>query len=255
MIDSFLFRMPAAEIYKLNGKNILKIYKNGSSTLRDLCKSSPESCNHTELELDFEKFDNKSIDGKYFLDVYLRNPVDRYFSAVGTAKEIYGKDIHTLDMNPMATINNGFFFDIHFFPQYWFIQQAYVDFGSNDKLYFRFHDLADLSKVTGSKKSNVTPDAKKIKHSAGTRFTVKSCYVFDYILYQLCIGRTMNYTDLIKVYSEGLDSRYAGKLRHYIEKTSPENHDKLLASSDDKTKHYNRVLEEIAQLAKKSKKY
>ena len=65
----------------------------------------------------------------------------------------------------------------------------------------------------------------------------------------------MNYTDLIKVYSEGLDSRYAGKLRHYIEKTSPENHDKLLASSDDKTKHYNRVLEEIAQLAKKSKKY
>lgn len=258
MIDSFLFRMPAAEIYKVNGKNILKIYKNGSSTLRDLCSSSPDTCKHRDLELDFDEFDNKSIDGKYFLDVYLRDPVDRYFSAVGTVKEIYGNNIHTLDMNPMTsvkTVNNGFFFDIHFFPQYWFIQQAYVDFGSNDKLYFRFHDLNELNKITGNKRSNVTPESKKVKHSASSRFIVRSSYVFDYILYQLCIGKTMNYTDLIKVYGEGLDSRFAGKLKHYIEKTNPENHDKMLASTDDKIDHYNRALDQIAEIAKKSKKY
>ena len=255
MIDPFLFRMPAAEIYKVNGKNILKIYKNGSSTLRDLCDASPKTCIHRDLELDFEEFDTKDLNKKYFLDVYLRNPVDRYFSAISTVKEIYGKEIKTLDTNPLTTTNNGFFFDVHFYPQYWFIQQAYVDFGSNDKLYFRFHDLADLDKITGSKRSNVTPESKKIKHSAGTRFIVKSSYVFDYILYQLCIGRTINYTELIKVYGEGLDSRYAGKLKHYIEKTSPENHDKMLASADDKIDHYNRALDQIVEIAKKSKKY
>jgi hypothetical protein len=244
MFDSFFFNSNSAPICKIGDKNIAMILKNGTSSLKKLAGDNGYEITSVRADFDMGRTED------YFIDVYIRNPVDRYFSALDTVNRMYKLpvDTPTMDQVEVDQQRNGFFIDTHFYPQYWYMIAAYIQSSNSDNLYFRFHDFADIGQILSTVKENANPD-KDLK-SASNRQIIKRRYIYDLAIFHQLTGKTLNYPELLEFYSHTV--RGHPRLAEYILKTSPKHHD---ADTQKKVDHYNQALDKISQLAKNIKRY
>lgn len=245
MFDVFLFNGYSSSICKIGDKNVAMILKNGTKSLEKFCRINGHTITSVKVDPDLD-VENKD----YIIDVYFRDPVDRYFSALNTVKDIYKlpNTVRTLDEVSKAENGNGFWFDNHFFPQYWFMISAYIESWNSDRVFFRFHDFNNIGEILGKVKENV--GINKDLKSAANRHIVKQRYVYDAAIYHQLLGETLNYPELLDFFSKVTDG--FPRVADYVAKTSPVNH---AGDTQKKVDYYNQALDQLAEIAKKSKKY
>lgn len=201
-----------AEVAKINNKNVLIILKNGQTSIKKYCNEN----NHKLVALR----DDFHANEPYIVDVYFRDPVRRYLSALTTVKEL-NREIY--DHVPMPhtrdyfSIEKAMFVDPHTYPQYWWLIHAYVMSFSSDNLYFKFNDFTKIGELVGDTHENQT----RFKNQFGRRVktnkpvyqslnktemdAVDRRYYFDIKIYENLIGKTLNYNELMSCFAEWID--------------------------------------------------
>ena len=223
----FLPHVVAANIYTIGNRHISVMLKNGSSTLHQYAKENNIPI-HDVKEL-FEPVGDKKI----VIDVIIRDPVDRYFSALDTVTDIYklDKTIPTPEKVDFLASNSGIFLDNHYYPQYTFLISSFVQSWCSNNLYFRFIDMSELKELVGDIHSNSRPLSKKYKPNVVEKNIIKQKYYFDMKIYGHLMGQTLNYIELLDFFQEFMEKKYAGQPKlhlprwiHYLNQISPKNH-------------------------------
>lgn len=202
-----------AEIAKIGDKNILVMLKNGQTSIKKYCDEN----NHKLVALrdDFQE-------GKpYVVDVYFRDPIRRYFSALTTVKET-NHEIY--DRMPLphsyeyTSDEKKMFLDPHTYPQYWYLVHSYVMTWCSDNLYFRFNDFIKIGEVVGDIHENQTKNKNQFGRRVKTNKPVYQSlnktemdaidrrYYFDINIYKNLIGQTLNYNELMDHFSNWINS-------------------------------------------------
>lgn len=223
--DPYFFdqSMPGQDIAKIGNKNVLIILKNGQTSIRKYCKDNdltilPIDCDYTD-------------DSKYIVDVFFRNPISRYYSALKTLKEghptIYDNIPlpHTVDY----AYGMNMFGDPHTYPQYWYIFYVYVLCWCSDNLYFRLNDFNSIGNLVGNVHENKKNHIAYRKLSKMEMDLVKKRYYIDIKIYQNLLNKTVSYNDLISYFSSWIDGESDNSVNKrprwstYIKKHHPKN--------------------------------
>lgn len=246
MIDIFFINQSyGSKIYKINNQNILRILKNGTTSLEQYCRTN--SCEITTVRDDFNP------DQDYYVDVYFRNPIERYFSAKETVKNMYkfsnsslppmlDEDEDVEDLTP-----RGFFLDSHFYPQYWSLLWAYVESYCSNRVFFRLHPFEDIDKVLNG--LNLNKNNIQDHGGAINRKILKEKYIYDLEIYNHLLGKTLNYEELWDFLS--FSEKTHPRIGNFIRLTNPRHHN---LKTEEKINLYKNALDDITKIANKAKK-
>jgi len=197
------------------------------------------------------------------VNVIFRDPVSRYFSALGTAKKItnyYGTGMgKTMDRQERATShgNAGWYLDPHMFPQYWWLVNAYISTNCSPDLHFRFVPIEELDSILGNSARKNTSEESYIKTSgASQRSIIKQRYSIDLQIWNNMMYKTMNYEQFIeeicfniKTYFNDIKQTFP-RYQRYYDQTNPM---KNVDNFDSLVKSFNETLEKIEEITKNSK--
>ena len=119
----FLPHVVSSSICTIGNRHISVILKNGSSTLLRYAKE-----NNITVGSIKDLYESAN-DKKVVIDVIIRNPIERYFSALSTVTKIYNLDktVPTPEKVERHKDNSGTFLDIHYYPQYTFLTSRLFD--------------------------------------------------------------------------------------------------------------------------------
>lgn len=199
MLDRFLFVDWGAHVFDIDGTYVAKILKNGTRSLHAYCNEH----GYKVKDVAYDIPDCRSI------DVYMRNPTDRYLSGLATVKRITN---HIEDLNYPCSIpgrisprhvdfeGSGFYFDMHQYPQYWYFLQAYVDLDCTNDLMFNVYDISQLGeRVVGDiHLHKMTEHPSQFQEcTEEERERIETKYWIDNRIYQECMGKTVSMLDIL----------------------------------------------------------
>ena len=233
---------PPGEIAKINGKNVAIILKNGQTSIRKFCEKNNH--NIRLIRNDFADWQESNKDEPYVVDVYIRDPVRRYLSALTTIKnlhdDVYG-NITLPHTYPFFGEEKHMFVDPHIFPQYWTIVHSYIMCWSNDNIHFRLNDFNSIGELVGNVHENQTVftnrSTRRVKEfkpvyqplNKAELDTVERRYYFDIKIHENLLGKTLNYKELMTYFAnwvntESPESRKGWpRWAKFIEKHHPKN--------------------------------
>ena len=223
----FLPHVVASNIYTIDNRHISVILKNGSSTLHQYAKENDI------LISDIRKLFEPVSDKKVVIDVVIRDPIERYFSALNTVTKIYNLDktVPTPEKVERHAQNAGLFLDNHYYPQYTFLTSAFVQSWCSNNLYFRFIDMSELNELVGDIHINATLLSEKYKPDVVEKNIIKQRYYFDMKIYGHLMGQTLNYIELLDFFQKFMDIEYTSgtglhmpRWMYYLNMINPKNH-------------------------------
>lgn len=258
--DPWFFDRVDNNIVNIDGKFYSMILKNGTTSIESVLGDRGVALRDIWLS----RYDYASrIDKPFVVNVILRDPVARYFSALDTVKKItehhntgLGK---TMDLQERMTSsgNAGWYLDPHMFPQYWWLVNAYISTNCSPDLHFRFISIDDLDEILGNTKRKNTSKQSYLKtSSASQRSIIKQRYNIDLQTWNNMLYKTMNYEQWveeiginIKTYFNDIKQTFP-RYQHYYNQTNPM---KNVDNFDLKIEQFNEALEKIQEIVKNSK--
>lgn len=173
------------------GLKVYLIQKNGSTSLR----------------LDAEKhgwriLKNKDLRSLPYVDVYIRDPRDRYLSGINTFLQYLLRDVPGLDRKTCIYLVLRYpFLNRHFLPQWhWLANLARF---LNPNCVIRLHDLKDLENVTKFRSNaGIEPyDVDWPDSIAQDIDKMETWFLLDKILLGLC-GQSLTWSSLLEIYRD-----------------------------------------------------
>ena len=183
---------------------IYLIQKNGSSSLRGIAKRD-----------NLPVLVNQQLESLKFVDVYVRNPKDRYVSGVNTYLQHFQRDHPELDpATAFWFAKNYKFLNSHYLPQFYWLANLSKHIGSSTKIRLRnFEDIGSV--VARNDKAGVTPSDDEFIHHLFEDDKIIELYLFlDQILLDL-IGNEFTWTELVEYYR----TNHAFVIDHVLPKT------------------------------------
>jgi hypothetical protein len=172
-------------------RRIYLIQKNGSSSLRKAAASQ----NWTILQ-------NHEIGSLESVDVYLRDPQERYLSGVNTFVQHLLRDHPGLDHGTCLSLATRYLFlNRHYLPQWhWLINLARF---LHPNCQIRLRSLADLDQITDIKsRAGIVPlSSDEAKHLFYNNDKLEFWFLMDRILLGRC-GQSLTWQELVQVYKK-----------------------------------------------------
>ena len=254
-LDPFFFPnvIHFANVCKIKDRYISLILKNASTSIHKYAED-----NNLTVTSIGDICENLSSNQKIVVDVVIRHPIDRYFSALDTVKKVYNLDssVVTPEQVDKSNFPAGMFVENHYYPQYLFCIAAYIQSECNNNLYFNFIGIDEINDLIGNIHLNKRSLTDQSAPPAHEKHIIKQKYYFDLQIYNHLIGKTCNLVQLIRFFEEYLDYRHPGllgiyypKYIHYLNQINPENHnnnyEKEIAKYknvfDNFTSEYNKI--------------
>jgi hypothetical protein len=175
----------------LHNQYIYLIQKNGSSSLR-----------RDAVRRDWQILRNQDLYTLDTIDVYLRDPVERYLSGINTYVQHLLRDNADLDYRTCNFFATRYLFlNRHYLPQWhWLANLARF---THPTCELRLHDLADLSLVTDlrSRAGIVKMDQQQVYESIRNNSALEFWFLLDRILLGRC-GQGLTWKEICKIYQE-----------------------------------------------------
>lgn len=173
----------------LHNQWVYLIQKNGTSSIRDDHQS-----NRVILR-------NRDLTDLEFVDIYLRNPQERYVSGVNTFVQHLQKDNPALDKDTLIWMSTRYLFlNRHYLPQlHWLINLSRF-IGKDTKL--RLRDFKDFSNIVSiHHRPDIQPvspnDEKKILENDRSR---ELWFYLDQILIDDLVGQSVSWDEIKQHY-------------------------------------------------------
>ena len=258
--DPWFFDRVDNNIVEIDGEFYSMILKNGTTSI------DAKLGNRGFPLRDFwlEKYGHAiKIQTPLVVNIILRDPVARYFSALSTTKKItdhYNTGIgQTMDVQERMTSsgNAGWYLDPHMFPQYWYLINAYISTNCSKDLHFRFVPIGDLDKILGNtKRKNVSNKSFLEISSASQRSIIKQRYNIDLQTWNHMLYKTMNYEQWVEEICSNIRTYFNDikltfpRYQHFYNQTNPM---KNVDNFNSSIKSFNETLEKIEEITKNSK--
>ena len=223
----FLPHSYSANVYLIKNRYVSVILKNGSSSLHQY--ASENNIQITDVKEIFSE--ELNLNKKIVIDVVIKDPIDRYYSALHTVNDMYNlpDSVPTLERVKRHSSDTGIFLDNHFYPQYLFAIAAFVQSWCSTNLYFKFIDISELNNFVGDIRNNFRLN-KQPYNDATEKHTIRQKYFFDMKIYNHLIGKTINFVELLDFFSQSIDEHFTNenlhmpRWAHYLKQVNPENH-------------------------------
>jgi len=175
----------------LHNQRVYLIQKNGSSSLRAEARDRGW---HIRKNLDVRSLKN--------IDVYLRDPVERYASGVNTFVQHLMRDNNSRDPRTCEFFATRYLFlNRHYLPQWhWLANLArFID----DDCLIRLHPLEHLSQITSRRsRAGIQPLlADRIIDLSTSNDKLKLWFLLDRILIGHC-GKSLTWKEILQIYQE-----------------------------------------------------
>jgi len=183
---------------------IYLIQKNGSSSLRGIARRDNLSV-----------LVNQQLESLKFVDVYVRNPKDRYVSGVNTYLQHFQRDHPDLDPATAFWFAKHYkFLNSHYLPQFYWLVNLSKHIGVNTKI--RLRNFQDKGSVAAwNDKAGVEPPDDQFMNRLFENDKIIELYLFlDQILLDL-IGNEFTWTELVEHYR----TNHAFVIDHVLPKT------------------------------------
>ena len=135
----------------------LFIRKNGTSSL-ELLLENPDSKYIHYVGPELSEFLNQH--GITEITVFIRDPIDRVFSAFQTHEGLYGISIDTIEEFLNSDLRKIPILDEHVIPQFWYLLRAAEN---NANLKFKLRPLSDIQSIDNIKHANKSPVTQGIR--------------------------------------------------------------------------------------------
>jgi|SaaInl5LU_22_DNA_1037371.scaffolds.fasta_scaffold05147_4 hypothetical protein len=258
--DPWFFDRVDNNIVDIDGKYYSMILKNGTTSVESKLGDRGVPLRDTW----YEKYGNENrLEEPFVVNVILRDPVARYFSALDTVKKITGHyDTgmgKTMDTQERMTSsgNAGWYLDPHMFPQYWWLVNAYISTNCSPDLHFRFVSIDELDKILGNiTRKNTSPRSYVKTSTASQRSIIKQRYNIDLQTWNNMLNKTMNYEQWVEEISLNIRTYFKDikqtfpRYQRFYDQTNPM---KNVDNFDIILKNFNETLEKIEEIAKNSK--
>lgn len=165
------------------------IQKNASTGLRRKSKNK-----------NWKIYQNDQIKTLEYIDIFLRDPIERYVSGVNTFLQFTIRDNPQLDSNTVLWLAKRYsFLNRHFLPQWhWLVNLSRF---INDNCKIRFHRIDDLSDIleTKNRAGIVPPSDDLVDQIVSHTQSLELWFFLDQILLDLS-GKSMTWKEVIEHY-------------------------------------------------------
>ena len=201
-LDTELF--PDCEVVEmpLHNQWIYLIQKNGSSSLRiQQSRDNLAVCTNSEIS---------TLD---FVDVYIREPRDRYINGVNTYLQFLKRDHPELDYNTAFWFARRYkFLNTHYLPQFHWIANLSRYLHGDAKIRFRnFQNFGKVARINAKPVGVTAPSDKFIKTLFNDDANIELWLYLDQILLNLA-DREMTWQQVLDHY----DSNYPEIIKHVL---------------------------------------
>lgn len=182
-IDNNLFPENCAVIEISAGRYVYPIFKNGSTALREYAQR-----NRCKVLL------NNQIKNLSKVEVFVRDPLERFTSGANTVVEFICRDNPTVDRTTVKYfVKNFLFLNSHYSPQvYWLINLARF----NADLKITVKDSKDIRLILAEEQAPTITQKVFTKEELQQDPTIKSYIELDKILFD-SVGQTLTFSELI----------------------------------------------------------
>ena len=160
-------------------------------------------------------FSNNEISALDYVDVYIRNPRDRYVSGINTYLQHLQRDYPELDPSTAFWFAKRYkFLNTHYLPQFHWLANLARYLGNDTKI--RFGNFKDFGAITDFKsRANVTPPNKDfVTELFKENHGIELWLYLDQILLELA-GQEFTWTELLDYYQKN----YKNIIEHVLPKT------------------------------------
>jgi hypothetical protein len=183
---------------------IYLIQKNGNSSLRLQQKRD-----------NLAVFTNNEIQALDYVDVYIRNPRDRYISGINTYLQHLQRDHPELDFNTALWFAKRYkFLNTHYLPQFHWLANLAQYLRADAKIRLRnfqnFDSVVDIKSRAGV----IPPDADFVKELMKDNHDIELWLYLDQILLNL-VGQEFTWNKLLEYYRHN----HKNILEHVLPKT------------------------------------
>ena len=188
----------------LHNQWVYLIQKNGNTSLRLQQKRD-----------NLTVFSNNEISALDYVDVYIRNPRDRYVSGINTYLQHLQRDYPELDPSTAFWFAKRYkFLNTHYLPQFHWLANLARYLGNDTKI--RFRNFKDFGAITDFKsRANVTPPNKDfVTELFKENHGIELWLYLDQILLELA-GQEFTWTELLDYYQKN----YKNIIEHVLPKT------------------------------------
>ena len=204
-LDTELFPDPCEVVeMPLHNQWVYLIQKNGNSSLRI-----------QQARDNLAVFTNDEISALDCVDVYIRNPRDRYVSGVNTYLQHLQHDYPELDSTTAFWFAKRYkFLNTHYLPQFHWLANLSRYMRNNAKI--RIRDFGNLKKITDiHDTAEVSPPSDEFVSKLLTNNTDLELWLYlDQILLDLA-GQEMTWTELLEYYQ----IKHKNIIEHVLPKT------------------------------------
>ena len=160
-------------------------------------------------------FSNNEISALDYVDVYIRNPRDRYVSGINTYLQHLQRDYPELDPSTAFWFAKRYkFLNTHYLPQFHWLANLARYLRNNTKI--RFRNFKDFGAITDFKsRANVIPPSKDfVTELFKENHEIELWLYLDQILLELA-GQEFTWTKLLDYYQKN----YKNIIEHVLPKT------------------------------------
>jgi len=176
----------------LHNQWIYSIQKNGSSSLR--IQQSRDN---------LAMFVNEKINDLDFVDVYIREPRDRYINGINTYLQFLKRDHPELDYKTAFWFARRYkFLNTHYLPQFYWIANLSRYLHSDAKIRFRnFQDFGKVARINAKPTGVTAPSEDFIETLFKDDVNIEFWLFLDQILWDLC-GQELSWQQLLNHYQD-----------------------------------------------------
>ena len=186
-LDSELFPNDCEVVeLKEHDQFVYLIQKNGSSSLRKEVRNK-----------NLKVLKNEDLAKISTVDVYIRDPIERFTSCINTYVQHLQRDNKSLDYNTCIWFATQYFLNTHYLPQFhWLLNlQRFI----NPKCKIILHKFSDICKITNyNHKAGVNPATKKLKNTISKSIgnDIKLWFFIDQELEYMC-GESYTWSEIV----------------------------------------------------------
>lgn len=174
----------------LHNRHVYLLQKNGSNSLR------------TEARIKgYQILRNQDLQSLDAVDIYLRDPAERYVSGINTFVQHLMRDHHGIDRHTCESLALRYnFLNRHYLPQWhWLVNLARF---VQDGCMFRLHPLDHLSQVTQFHlRTDIPLGQARLSASFLADSRLELWFLLDRILLGRC-GQTLTWKQILHIYQE-----------------------------------------------------
>jgi len=188
----------------LHSQWVYLIQKNGNSSLK-----------HQQTRDNLAVFANDEIRALDYVDIYIRNPRDRYVSGVNTYLQHLQRDYPELDFSTAFWFAKQYkFLNTHYLPQFHWLANLARYLHNNAKI--RFRNFKDFGAITDFKsRAEVTPPSKDfVTMLLKDNHSIELWLYLDQILLELA-GQEFTWNELLEYYQRN----HKNIIEHVLPKT------------------------------------